>query len=111
MARLHSQLEKDYIPALENAGIDYLHLQPDTPEDSGSGVRLATMHRVKGLEFPHVIIVGANDGILPLEHRNADEAHQADSELRERCLLHVAASRARDTLVVSSHGEPSRFLV
>ena len=111
VARLHSQLEKDYIPALEDAGIDYLYLQPDTLEDSGSGVRLATMHRVKGLEFPHVIIVGANDGILPLEHRNADEAHQADSELRERCLLHVAASRARDTLVVSSHGEPSRFLV
>ena len=111
VARLHSQLDRDYISALENAGIDYLYLHSDTPEDSGSGVRLATMHRVKGLEFPHVIIAGANDSVLPLEHKHADEAHQPDTEMRERCLLHVAASRARDTLVVSSHGEPSGFLV
>jgi fused signal recognition particle receptor len=46
--------------ALQAAGIEYLYLQADTQDDAGPGVRLATMHRVKGLEFAHVLIVGVN---------------------------------------------------
>ena len=111
VARKRSQLENDYIPMLKQADIGYLYLTANTPEYVGSGIRLATMHRVKGLEFPSIIIAGVNDGILPLEHPDMDEAHSADDELRERCLLHVAATRARDNLFVTSYGEPSRFLV
>ena len=56
--------------------------------------------------------MGVNDGVIPLEPGNfdVDEAELADSELRERCLLHVAATRARDTLTISSYGVPSRLL-
>jgi len=34
----------------------------------------------------------------------------AESELRERCLLHVASSRARETVTITSCGVPSRFI-
>ena len=68
------------------------------------------MHRIKGLELPNIIIVGANEGVLPLE-RPIDDSIRLDIELRERCLLHVAANRARDRLVVTSYGKPSRFLI
>jgi superfamily I DNA/RNA helicase len=112
VARTHSQLRDHYIPALRRAQIDHLYLQADTPEYAGSGVRLATMHRVKGLEFPHVLIAGANHDVLPLLRGVGaeDGMELADVEMQERCLLHVAASRARETLAVSSYGSPSPFI-
>ncbi len=74
-------------------------------------MHLATLHRVKGLEFAHVLIASVNDGVIPLESNHPDtEAEVAEGELRERCLLHVAATRARDTLTITSHGQPSRLL-
>lgn len=112
VARTKQLLEEDYGPALARAGIPALYLQADTSEDAGPGVRLATMHRVKGLEFQHVIIAGVRDGVVPLEHpqADADEGDRAETELQERCLFHVAASRARDTLTITGYGKPSRFL-
>lgn len=56
-----------------------------------------TMHNAKGLEFTHVILLDVN--------AEADEALQ-----RERALLYVAASRARDMLLVSVVGEASELL-
>lgn len=112
VARKARQIEEDYLPALINAGIPVLYLQADTPENASFGVRLATMHRVKGLEFAHILIAGVNEGIIPLERGSAinDEIERADFELQERCLLHVAATRARDTLVITSYGIPSKFI-
>lgn len=112
VARTGHLLEDDYVPALEEAKLPYLYLQADTPENASPGIRLATMHRVKGLEFAHVLIAGVNDGILPLEAGHADQSEgiRADSELLERCLFHVAATRARDTLTVTSYGIPSKLL-
>lgn len=112
VSRKNRQIEEDYIPPLVKAGIPFLHLESDTPEDAGSGVRLANMHRVKGLEFAHVLIAGVNEGIMPLDRLVAgvDDAERSDSELQERCLLHVAATRARDTLLITSYGIPSKFI-
>jgi superfamily I DNA/RNA helicase len=84
--------------------MDCLYLQADTRDDAGSGVRLATMHRVKGLEFAHVVMVGLNEGVIPSPYIAEDQVVQ------ERCLLHVAASRARDTLTITSWGRASRFV-
>ncbi|MEA3335486.1 MAG: AAA family ATPase [Chloroflexota bacterium] len=112
VGRTHSQLMEDYLAVLREAGIDHLYLQADTPEYVSTGVRLATMHRVKGLEFPHVFVAGVNDGIVPLawHTRTYDESEKTDSEIQERCLLHVASSRARETLTITSYGRPSRFV-
>ncbi|HQY92433.1 DEAD/DEAH box helicase [Caldilinea sp.] len=105
VARTHSQLRDELLPALRAAGIPYLLLEAETPDYIGSGVRLATMHRVKGLEFEHLFIVGMRAGVMP----PAAAVTEADL-LRERCLLHVAASRARETLTVTGWGEASPLL-
>jgi superfamily I DNA/RNA helicase len=112
VARTHNQLMYEYIPALQQAGLPYLYLQADTPEYVGSGIRLATMHRVKGLEFGHVYLVGVNEGTVPLYQHESELAplEREEIELRERCLLHVASTRARESLTVSAHGRPSPFL-
>lgn len=67
------------------------------------------MHRLKGLEFAHVLIAGANEGVLPLVY-NDGEPPDDDQMLLERCLIHVAASRARDTLTITSFGRPSELI-
>jgi len=111
VARTTRLLTGHYLPALSAAGLPVCLLTPDAPDAGTPGVRLATLHRVKGLEFAHVLIAGVNDGVIPFESTHADTDDEvAEGELRERCLLHVAATRARDTLTITSYGQPSRFL-
>ena len=57
-------LRDDYQPMLERSG-DQGHTLLDKNRE-GQGVRLATMHRVKGLEFPVMILAGVNASVLPL---------------------------------------------
>ncbi len=82
--------------------------------DSGrtDAPRLMTMHRAKGLEFSRVVLFGVDRKSLPSEHVLAGQSpeEQADARNRERFLLYVAASRARDALVVIWSGEASPFL-
>jgi superfamily I DNA/RNA helicase len=69
------------------------------------------MHRLKGLEFPRVVLAGVHEGsVPPASAHGADAESEADHELRERCLLHVAMTRARDELVVLGFGRPSPLL-
>jgi len=107
-ARRNRQVES-YQVALRAAGLETLYLQSRTRDADGPGVRLATMHRVKGLEFAHVLIAGVNEGIVPFIYKDGEPLDKEDL-LQERCLLHVAATRARDTLTVTSYGRPSSFL-
>lgn len=71
------------------------------------------MHRVKGLEFDHMILAAVNDGLLPLStatRETNDSISRKEIEDRERALLYVAATRAKKTLHVLYHGKASRFL-
>ena len=81
-------------------------------EQRGDAVRVATMHRVKGLEFDHVLLASVNAGLVPLRARGeaADATAKENAETEERALLHVAATRARKSLTVLSFGRPSRFV-
>ena len=68
-----------------------------------------TMHTAKGMEFSRVVLFDISEGSVPLPaafHETAPE-DLADAMLRERSLLYVAASRARDELVVTWKGKPS----
>jgi superfamily I DNA/RNA helicase len=100
LARKKDLLEvyKEY---LEKNGILCRVLDKDDSEQNDGRIRLATMHRVKGLEFTCVFILSANEGIIP---------RSSVIKGREKALLFVAATRARDLLFVTSYGEPSRFL-
>lgn len=71
-----------------------------------------TMHRAKGMEFAKVILFSVGDSQMPMQWALKDlgEAERADALLQERSLLYVAATRARDELVVSWSGKPSELL-
>ena len=113
VARRHSWLTR-YREALEARGIETYEISRDSFDDrSAKGLRVATMHRVKGLEFKRVIIAGVNEGEVPLKsmlERTEDEAVKEDLEARERALLYVAVTRAKKVALLTSHGTPSPFL-
>jgi superfamily I DNA/RNA helicase len=105
-----SALANEYGKVLRDAGIPHVVLDKDD-DGAAKGVRLATMHRVKGLEFPCIIMAGINDGVIPIHHLSlsVDPVMQKEHEARERSLLYVAATRARDRLIVTSYGKPSTY--
>ena len=105
--------ERDAIAAeLEDGDLPVEVLEADSPDESSAGVRVATMHRVKGLEFDHMIIASVNRGIVPLPAATyaVDRPERAAAETAERALLYVAATRAKKELAVLSFGERSPFL-
>lgn len=68
-----------------------------------AGVTLSTVHRVKGMEWDHVLVLSANAGLFP--HRLADD----DEE--ERRVFHVAVTRARQRVdVLADQHRPSPFV-
>lgn len=83
-------------------------------EAEPTGVRLSTMHSAKGLEFARLAVIGVNHDALPLPIAvtpEAEDKSQHDFDvLRERCLLYVACTRARDALLVTGSGAPSPLL-
>jgi superfamily I DNA/RNA helicase len=71
-----------------------------------------TMHRAKGMEFSRVILAGADEKHVPslATLRSVPEEERSEAMLRERSLLYVASSRARDALVVTWSGKKSELL-
>ena len=86
-------------------------------EDDSDQVQLMTLHASKGLEFPHVFLIGMEEGILP-HQTSIDE----DNVEEERRLAYVGITRAQQNLWFSLckerrqfgeliRPEPSRFLL
>ena len=71
-----------------------------------------TMHRAKGLEFRKVLLFDVSRNAIPrsLRDQQYSEADGDDALLRERSLLYVAATRARDQLVISWSGDASPLI-
>src|SRR5690606_42088097 len=98
---------------LKAAGIPVLRVKG--PAAAGTErVRLATMHAMKGLESRAVSVVGVGEGAVPFAREITQrEAHALQHEadlLRERCLLFVACTRAREALSVTRSGVPRPVL-
>ena len=92
-------------------------LERGEDDDEADQVQLMTLHASKGLEFPHVFLIGMEEGILP-HQTSLDE----DNVEEERRLAYVGITRAQQTLTFSlckerrQYGEiikpePSRFLL
>lgn len=110
-ARTNDLVKNRYKRLLEAAGVACAVVATDFDDARApDAVRLSTMHRMKGLEFPRVLLAGVQHGTVPPTITLADAAAQADHELQERCLLYVASTRARDELVVTGFGGPSALL-
>jgi len=110
--------EHDRVPAfvahldlLREAGDDPAVAEADIDEDA---VHVLTVHKAKGLEFPHVFLVGCAESKFPLQRRvdplslpeelvKEELAGGASGHLlEERRLFYVAMTRARDELVLTS---------
>jgi superfamily I DNA/RNA helicase len=82
---------------------------------SSKSVRAGTMHAMKGLEFQAVAVIGVEQGLVPdpaaVTPEPEDRAVHTQDLQRERCVLFVACTRARDHLYVSATANPSEFLL
>ncbi|AFI85482.1 DNA helicase Rep [Methylophaga nitratireducenticrescens] len=82
--------------------MDIMDRQAD--ENQADAVHLMTLHAAKGLEFPHVFIVGMEEEILP--HRTSIEE---DSIEEERRLAYVGITRAQRSLVMTLANTRKRY--
>ena len=113
VARTHKLLDS-YIAGLQRAGIKSFEIKANKTDDrTFEGVRIATMHRVKGLEFDYVFAVAVNKKVLPFGTRADFEDDISLEEFRtgEKCLLYVALTRARKSACVTCYGGLSELIV
>lgn len=105
---------ESYAAYLRGEGIETYEIRREAAEQRDKpGVRIATMHRVKGLEFEHMLIVSANRGVVPLDQaiRDGEDAvARRNAETAERALLYVALTRAKKSASITASGEISPFL-
>lgn len=108
-----NQLVKDYSAQLTKSGYSVYQIKRSKADDlSHDGIRIATMHRVKGLEFQYVFVVSVNKRIVPLEAaiNRSDPIAERESYTSEKCLLYVALTRAQKQAYITSYGKKSEFI-
>jgi DNA helicase-2/ATP-dependent DNA helicase PcrA len=87
--------------------LDELSLNREREEDKkddATGLTLITLHAAKGLEFPHVFLIGAEDGLLP--HERSKSEGTVDEERR---LFYVGITRAMKSLTITHCRNRTKF--
>lgn len=101
-----NNLVKLYSDLLTGSGFNVYQIKGSQAEDSTfDGLRIATMHRVKGLEFQYIFIVSANRDVIPQKTMIRQGAEKA-----EKCLLYVALTRAQKQAFITCFGRKSNLL-
>lgn len=111
IARTHKELG-DIKSALESHQLRCHLLDGHGASTPSGSVNLATMHRVKGLEFDAVFVASANAGLLPLDyvvHAAADPVTRRQRENEERALAYISLTRARKLAFVYGYGQMSAW--
>jgi ATP-dependent DNA helicase Rep len=128
-AQLRSQSVDDFVGWLARKGaadgknlleltqlVALITMLEEREGDSVDAIRLSTLHAAKGLEFPHVFLVGLEEGVLP--HREAVDAGNVEEERRLMYVgltrgqqsLHLSYCRSRKRAGAKVDSVPSRFL-
>lgn len=95
---VHDQFERDrVVNALTERGLPARAVERERP--TAGCVPVLTMHRAKGTEFSRVVLADFGSAVRA-RLRDLDESDRSDAELRNRSLIYVAATRARDELAV-----------
>jgi superfamily I DNA/RNA helicase len=98
---VHDKFQRErVVTALNERGVQARAVDREPP---GKGrVLVMTMHRAKGMEFSKVVLadVGFQSAAEKARLSGLDDIERQDAELRARSLVYVAATRARDELVV-----------
>ncbi len=107
-------LRDEWAEALHHQGLPICCLEGRVTDGVSQGsLRLATAHRVKGLEFSVVVILDADQEHFPLQRalsHVADHSERRQRLRQERSLLYVAMSRAKQHLMLCTRRSFSRFL-
>ena len=112
VARTHKLLD-DYIAQFTANGLRCYEIKGTKTDERGlDGIRIATMHRVKGLEFQYIFVVAANKRVIPLASAidHTDTVSEQETTTAEKCLLYVALTRAQKGAYISGYGQMSEFL-
>lgn len=103
-----------YEEILRGHGLEVRRISRDIPDDPElPGIRLSTMHRIKGLEYKVVFVAGMNEGEFPHAPRDLQDRDAATRRLllrAEEALYYVACTRAVDVLFLSCGGNPGAFI-
>ena len=115
----------DYLTTINDAGAR----EGEAPADAQGAVRLMTIHKSKGLQFPIVVLAdagraphGGSDGAYllpnlglafkldpaPMLYRLAKWQDQKESEAEEQRVLYVALTRAQQKIIISGHTTPTK---
>ena len=108
-----NKLIDDYTAQFTSNGMRCYKIKRSKSDDrSLDGIRVATMHRVKGLEFQYIFIVAANNRIIPLASSidHTDTVSEKETITAEKCLLYVALTRAQKGAYISGYGKMSEFI-
>ena len=109
-----NEIIEDYASVFEENGVVFYKISRSNALDNRKrGVRLATMHRVKGIEFDYVILVSVCDGIVPYESILSAQENEIDRQnvlQKERSLLYVALTRARKAIFITGYEKLSSLL-
>lgn len=112
VARINRMLDS-YVLALRNRGIKTYEVKNHIHDDDHyDGIRVATMHRIKGLEFKYVFLASMNEGIVP-PFGSAEHLQQTGKNeilKTEKCLIYVALTRAQIGTYITSYGNKSELL-
>jgi len=99
---------------LRRLSIEVKKITADSSEQGNDdAVRIATMHRVKGLEFDEMVLATINQGLVPLEmvlEGKGDAVEKRQADLEERALVYVAITRAKKVALVLSYGKMSPYI-